>query len=41
MDRYWVYAVLILFAFAWVWTFMAIRLWRKEGERLEREAKSR
>lgn len=27
----WVVAATILFVFAWIWTFMAIRLWRAEG----------
>lgn len=33
----WVAAAAILFVAAWVWTFMAIRLWRREGhEQLRR-----
>jgi hypothetical protein len=33
----WVAATVILFACAWVWTFMAIRLWREEdNEQLRR-----
>jgi len=36
VDPYWLYAAAVLFVLAWIWTFMAILLWRKEGHKMIR-----
>ncbi len=37
--EYWLGAAAILFVLSWVWTLMAIRLWREEGRRHESQKK--